>query len=173
MLNLFSQFGWVIKTGDEQKSGSSADIYLEHEGYKCTMLIDDGNCHNELSDAVYHIYVYAVGGKIFEGRIGNANDFEVVMRVLGFDKTMIEMKNKLEKEPLEWLIQKHLENNGLPNIKHVPMPVFQTVNGAVNDFISHSMKYGSHPDGRMTLDEIKSMLVRSLIHFKYGVDVKE
>lgn len=30
MLDLFSQFDWVVKTGDEQKSGSSADIYAEH-----------------------------------------------------------------------------------------------------------------------------------------------
>lgn len=87
MLSLFSQFGWVVKTGDEQKNGSCADIYAEHddEDGKYTMRIDDGNCHNELYDAVYHIY--ATGGKIFEGRIGTAEDFIVVMRVLGFEKT--------------------------------------------------------------------------------------
>jgi hypothetical protein len=30
MFSLFSQFGWIVKTGDEQKNGSSADIYVEH-----------------------------------------------------------------------------------------------------------------------------------------------
>ena len=35
----------------------------------------------------YHIYVHDFKGKIFEGRIGNASDFGVVMRVLGFEKT--------------------------------------------------------------------------------------
>ena len=86
MFDLFSQFGWTVKTGSEQKSGSCADIYAEHDdeygGY--TMRIDDGNCHNELNDAVYHIY--ATGGKVFEGRIGTPEDFIVVMRVLGFEK---------------------------------------------------------------------------------------
>jgi hypothetical protein len=87
MLSLFSQFGWIVKTGDKKKKGSCADIYAEHddEDYKYTMLIDDGNCHNELYNAVYHIY--ATGGKIFEGRIGTPEDFIVVMRVLGFEKT--------------------------------------------------------------------------------------
>lgn len=90
MLSLFSQFGWIVKTGDEQKNGSSADIYAEHndEDGKYTMRIDDGNCHNELRDAVYHIY--ATGGKVFEGRIGIPEDFMVVMRVLGFNKTKLE-----------------------------------------------------------------------------------
>ena len=86
MLSLFSQFGWVVKTGDEQKNGSCADIYAEHddEDGKYTMRIDDGNCHNELYDAVYHIY--ATGDKVFDGRIGTPEDFIVVMRVLGFEK---------------------------------------------------------------------------------------
>ncbi len=86
MLDLFLKFGWIVKTGGEQKNGSSADIYAEHndENSKYTMRIDDGNCHNELHDAVYHIY--ATGGKVFEGRIGTPEDFVVVMRVLGFDK---------------------------------------------------------------------------------------
>ena len=89
MFSLFSQFGWKIKTGKEQKLGSCADIYAEQEKEFCHyfMRIDDGNCHNTLNDAVYHIYVHNFAGKIFEGRIGNASDFEVVMRVLGFEKT--------------------------------------------------------------------------------------
>lgn len=89
MFSLFSQFGWEIKTGKEQKLGSCADIYAEQTNEFCDyfMRIDDGNCHNVLSDAVYHIYVHDFKGKIFEGRIGNASDFEVVMRVLGFEKT--------------------------------------------------------------------------------------
>lgn len=88
MFSLFSQFGWEIKTGKEQKHGSCADIYAEQEQEFCHyfMRIDDGNCHNELSDAVYHIYIDDFEGKIFEGRIGNAEDFIVVMRVLGFEK---------------------------------------------------------------------------------------
>lgn len=87
MVNLFSQFGWVVKVGDEQKVGSCSDIYLEHSDRdgEYTMLIDDGNCYNGLYDAVYHIY--ATECKIFEGRIGSIEDFYVVMRVLGFDKT--------------------------------------------------------------------------------------
>lgn len=86
MHNAFIDFGWEIKTGDEQKNGSPSDIYAENnDEYSIyTMRIDDGNCRDELNDAVYHIY--AAGGKIFEGRIGNVKDFEVVMRVLGFDK---------------------------------------------------------------------------------------
>ena len=89
MLSLFSQFGWVVKTGDEQVYGSPADIYAEINGEdgKYFFLIDDGNCHNELSDALYHIYAYTLDGKIFEGRIGTPEDFIVVMRVLGFEKT--------------------------------------------------------------------------------------
>ena len=91
MLSLFSQFGWQIKTEKEQIFGSCADIYAEinDEDGKYFMVIDDGNCHNELADALYHIYV-GVGkmdGKIFEGRIGTPEDFIVVMRVLGFEKT--------------------------------------------------------------------------------------
>ena len=91
MFTLFSQFGWEIKTGNEQKKGSVADIYAEHslipygdENGKYIMIIDDGYCHGELNDALYHIY--APGGKIFEGRIGTPEDFTVVMRVLGFEK---------------------------------------------------------------------------------------
>jgi hypothetical protein len=86
MFTLFSQFVWEIKTGNEKKSGSVADIYAEHcdEDGKYTMIIDDGNCQGELNDALYHIY--APGGKIFEGRIGTPEDFTVVMRVLGFEK---------------------------------------------------------------------------------------
>jgi len=89
MFSLLSQFGWEIKTGKEQKLGSCADIYAEQEKEFCNyfMRIDDGNCHNELNDAVYHIYVHDFKGKIFEGRIGTQSDFEVVMRVLGFEKT--------------------------------------------------------------------------------------
>lgn len=89
MLSLFSQFGWGIKTGKEQIYGSCADIYAEINGEdgKYFFIIDDGNCHNELADAVYHIYAYTLDGKIFEGRIGTPEDFIVVMRVLGFEKT--------------------------------------------------------------------------------------
>lgn len=85
MLGLFDQFGWVIKTGEEQKYGRCADIYAEHDD-EYYFVIDDGNCENELSDALYHIY--AIGGKVFEGRIGTPEDFIVVMRVLGFKKTI-------------------------------------------------------------------------------------
>jgi hypothetical protein len=90
MFSLFSQFGWKIKTGNEQKLGSCADIYAEQTNgfFDCFMRIDDGNCYNVLNDAIYHIYVHDFKCKIFEGRIGNASDFEVVMRVLGFDKTI-------------------------------------------------------------------------------------
>lgn len=89
MFSLFSQFGWEIKKGKEQKLGSSADIYAEQTSEFCDyfMRIDDGNCHNALNDAVYHVYVHDFKGKIFEGRIKTEDEFIVVMRVLGFEKT--------------------------------------------------------------------------------------
>lgn len=48
------------------------------------MLVDDGNCHNQLKDAVYHIYVSDIYCKIFEGRITSKNEFKAVMKALGF-----------------------------------------------------------------------------------------
>lgn len=87
----------------EQKRGSVADIYAEanDEDGKYIMVIDDGNCHNELSDAVYHIYAYDLTNKIFEGRIGNPDDFSVVMKVLGFEK----LYNPKPKPPLSRVIR--------------------------------------------------------------------
>jgi hypothetical protein len=84
--DVFKEYGWIVKTGKKQKKGSCADIYAEHddEDGKYIMLIDDGNCHNELYNAVYHIY--AAGGKVFEGRITSIEEFKVIMKVLGFNK---------------------------------------------------------------------------------------
>lgn len=89
MLSLFYSFQWIIKTGKSQKTGSVADIYAEmsESDGSFTMLIDDGNCHNELYDAIYHIY--APGGKIFEGRITSPSEFSTVMKVLGFEEKEI------------------------------------------------------------------------------------
>lgn len=88
MLHLFYQFGWKIKTGEKQKRGSCADIYAEQKDdiSEYFMLIDDGYCEDELNNALYHIYANNFQGKIFEGRIGNEDDFTTVMRVLGFKK---------------------------------------------------------------------------------------
>ena len=85
MLSLISKY-WDVKTGKEQIFGSPADIYAEiiENGVKYWMRVDDGNCHNQLKDAVYHIYVSDIDGKIFEGRITSINEFKVVMKVLGF-----------------------------------------------------------------------------------------
>lgn len=84
MIKLFLDYGWEIKTGTEQAYGSPSDIYAEHndEDGDYRMSVDDGNCHNALDDAVYHIY--APGGKVFEGRITSEDEFKVVMKVLGF-----------------------------------------------------------------------------------------
>lgn len=78
---------FTIKTGKEQKLGSSADIYAErctNDGGLFFMLIDDGNVENQLQDARYHIYAYDFDGKIFQGRITSKAEFEIVMKVLGF-----------------------------------------------------------------------------------------
>jgi hypothetical protein len=79
---------WNIKTGTKQKCGSPADIYAERVDYniKYWIRVDDGNCFNQLKDAVYHIYVSDIDGKIFEGRITSENEFKIVMKVLGFNK---------------------------------------------------------------------------------------
>lgn len=89
MFKVFSDFGWVLKTGSDQLLGSAADIYaeLKHENHiTYYMKIDDGYCDNELSDAVYHIYCGNFQGKILEGRICNPGDFSTAMKILGFKK---------------------------------------------------------------------------------------
>ncbi len=88
---ILKQFGWEIKTGNEQKYGSSSDIYAEinNEYGRYLMIIDDGNCCNGFKDAIYHIYVENLVGKIFEGRIYSIEDFNTVMRMLGFNKIIL------------------------------------------------------------------------------------
>jgi len=90
MIKLFLDYGWEIKTGTEQLYGSPSDIYAEcnDQDGDHRMFIDDGNCHQALNDAVYHIY--APGGKIFEGRITSKSEFKCVMKVLGFKELHIE-----------------------------------------------------------------------------------
>ena len=85
MVSFISRY-WDIKTDDEQIYGSPADIYAERidDDIKYWMRIDDGNCYNQLKDAIYHIYVSDINGKIFEGRITSKNEFKIVMKVLGF-----------------------------------------------------------------------------------------
>ena len=85
MLSFISKY-WDIKIGNEQVYGSPADIYAERfdDDIKYWMRVDDGNCFNQLKDAVYHIYVSDINGKIFEGRITSKNEFKIVMKVLGF-----------------------------------------------------------------------------------------
>ena len=65
MLSFISKY-WDIKTGKDQIYGSPADIYGEiiEDGIKYWMRVDDGNCHNQLKDAVYHIYVSDIDCKI-------------------------------------------------------------------------------------------------------------
>ncbi len=89
MLNLFDKYGWQIKTGEDQLYGSVADIYAEQEkeqGGRYFMWIDDGNV--SLHDVIYHIHVGRgrLDAKIFEGRIETKEEFQVVMKVLGFEK---------------------------------------------------------------------------------------
>lgn len=99
MMNLFYQYGWKIKEyGKGQILGSPADLFLEYKtSYKDEnnnkfysydyMMIDDGTCTGHLKSFVCHIYSGDIDdGKIFEGRISNEFEFEVVMRVLGFNK---------------------------------------------------------------------------------------
>ncbi len=85
VISFISEY-WNIKTGKEQIYGNPADIYAEiiEDGIKYWMLVDDGNCHNQLKDAVYHIYVSDIDNKIFEGRITSKNEFNIVMKVIGF-----------------------------------------------------------------------------------------
>ena len=87
--HLLEGFGWKLKTGAEQKFGSVADIYLEHnerEGETYCMIIDDGNI--ELSDALFHVYVGAPADnrKIFEGRIENMQEYYCMLKMIGFSK---------------------------------------------------------------------------------------
>ena len=86
MINVYKEYDWTIKRGEEQKIGSCADIYMEiiNDEISAKMMVDDGYCVDILKDAVYHIYVNDTNDKIFEGVIGNTEDFKVIMKALGF-----------------------------------------------------------------------------------------
>lgn len=84
---LIESFGWIIKTGEDRKRGSVADIYAEQvlDGIEFLMIIDDGMCREGLKNAVYHIYSNRKY-KIYEGAIFNSHQLEQVMISLGFKK---------------------------------------------------------------------------------------
>lgn len=88
LLKTFSDYGWEIKKGKEQVYGSVADIYAElnNEYGKYFFIIDDGNCYEDLEDALLMIYVNNIRGKIFEGRVGKILEFKTLMRLLSFKK---------------------------------------------------------------------------------------
>lgn len=79
-------FDWEIKTGDEQKNGSPADIYAETSvgGIQYWMRIDDGNCEDKLENPLFFIFK-GVGGdnneSIFEKRINSIVKFEMCMKL--------------------------------------------------------------------------------------------
>ena len=84
---LLYDYDWIImEFGNGQKWGSPADIYAESMDGAYFMIIDDGNCGDSPFDTIYHIYCGSKDGKIFEGRPMNISDFEVMMRLLGFNK---------------------------------------------------------------------------------------
>lgn len=85
MINTILEY-WDIKTKDEQIFGSSLDIYAETIDKECYMIIEDGNCKNQLNNGLYHIYLSETDGKIFEGRIICENDFIIIMKSLGINK---------------------------------------------------------------------------------------
>lgn len=93
-LEFITNWGWEI-----QQDGSPSDIRAKHEDLY-SMIIDDGNCPSPMG-ALYH--VYCGSGKIFEGRIETASEFDTVMKVLGFTKIITNkmQENKGEKTSLK------------------------------------------------------------------------
>ena len=86
-INVMNSYGWKINNNGIY--GSVADIYVENDTYY--MIIDDGNCVGR--NHIFHIYNINSDGKIFEGRLNNSSDFEILMRFLGFEKKE-EVKNE-------------------------------------------------------------------------------
>jgi hypothetical protein len=88
MINVYKEYDWIIKRGEDQRIGSCADIYMEliNDYTSAKMLVDDGYCVDVLKDAVYHVYINDNNDKIFEGVIENVEDFRVIMKALGFKK---------------------------------------------------------------------------------------
>jgi len=99
------------------------------------------------------------------------------MEMKSHEKEMMEKarekKLKAEQEKTAALINEHLEKHSLPKLENVPVPVFHTIEGALNDFFHHSMNSGSDQYRKMTNEELKSLLVRTLIHFKYGPEIQD
>ena len=75
------------------------------------------------------------------------------------------MKNKEIKKLSDQVIDSH----GLPKVD-VPEPVFTTINGALNYWNNHTMEYKKRG---MTIDEVKSILLKILVRYKYSDDVKD
>lgn len=90
---LFEVFGWDVKIGEEQKKGSAADIYAEHEKDDLYIIIDDGMVNNFGETCFIYVKTSgsAVGGnKIFEGSFANANEFKYLMKLIGVDRVQLE-----------------------------------------------------------------------------------
>jgi hypothetical protein len=73
-------------------------------------------------------------------------------------------------ENFDWTLEakQQIDNHGLPQLDFSHF-AFQTVNGALNAFVKAAMTEGSHPDGRMTTDEVQSLLIWILARHKANV----
>jgi hypothetical protein len=60
-----------------------------------------------------------------------------------------------------------VDNHGLPKADYSNWG-FTTVNGAINTFRDYAMTKGSHPDGRMTVEEVQSLLLWILSRHKHN-----
>ena len=103
--SLLADYGWLIKTGENQKAGSLADMYAENTLHNSCLVIDDGTI--EFYEEVCHIYMFDDNGewknsKIFEGRFETPQELRVVMKTLGYGKLSVQQKSiLLSKEFLE------------------------------------------------------------------------
>lgn len=112
--SLLADYGWIIKTGKNQKAGSCADIYAENAVHNSCLVIDDG--YVQFYEEVCHIYMFNdngewKGGKIFEGCFENPTEVRVVMKVLGYGKLSVCQKSLLlAKRSIEEMTNEELDN---------------------------------------------------------------
>jgi hypothetical protein len=61
--------------------------------------------------------------------------------------------------------KENVKNHGFDPVDYSHF-AFTTVNGAVNTFTEYAMTKGSHPDGRMTTEEVSRLLIWFLARYK-------
>ncbi len=61
---------------------------------------------------------------------------------------------------MKWIdkAKRNVDSHNLPKADYSHF-MFTTVNGAINTFTEYAMTKGSHPDGRMTTDEVQTLLI--------------